>query len=109
DDGLTLPLLAVGAVGGVGVATHWSAGLHAEMIAAHEKGDLERAREINARLLPSFAVETGPTWVHTSAAKAALEALGRPAGRLRLPRPPVAEPVRSAVAQALAGLGLTRG
>src|SRR5690606_5354131 len=71
DDGLTLPLLAVGAVGVVGVATHWSAGLHAEMIAAHEKGDLERAREINARLLPSFAVETGPTWVHTSAAKAA--------------------------------------
>lgn len=109
DDGLTLPLLAVGAVGVVGVATHWSAGLHAEMIAAHEKGDLERAREINARLLPSFAVETGPTWVHTSAAKAALEALGRPAGPLRLPLPPLDDAVRSAVAQVLEGLGLARG
>ena len=59
DDGLTLPLLAVGAVGVVGVATHWSAGLHAEMIAAHGKNDVEGAREINARLVPSFAVEVG--------------------------------------------------
>src|SRR5918998_2117821 len=31
DTGLTLPLLAVGAVGVVGVSTHWSAGLNAEM------------------------------------------------------------------------------
>ena len=46
DDGLTLPLLAVGAVGVVGVATHWSAGLR-QMIAA-TKGDLVAAREINA-------------------------------------------------------------
>src|SRR5690606_31601517 len=75
DDGLTLPLLAVGAVGVVGVATHWSAGLHAEMIAAHAKGDVQHARELNARLGPSFAVETGPTWVQTSAAKAALAIL----------------------------------
>ena len=57
DDGLTLPLLAVGAVGVIGVATHWSAGLHAEMIAAHDKNDVEGAREINARLGPSFVVE----------------------------------------------------
>ena len=41
DDGLTLPLLAVGAVGVIGVATHWSAGLHAEMIAAHDKNDVD--------------------------------------------------------------------
>ena len=109
DDGLTLPLLAVGAVGVIGVATHWSAGLHAEMVAAHGKGDLEAAQEINARLVPSFEVEIGPTWVHSSAAKAALAALGQPAGPLRLPLPPLDDAVRSAVGEVLAGLGLARG
>jgi 4-hydroxy-tetrahydrodipicolinate synthase len=108
DDGLTLPLLAVGAVGVVGVATHWSAGLHAEMIAAHDKGDLHAAREINARLGASFAVETGGTWVHTSAAKAALAALGQPSGPVRLPLPPLDDDVRAAVGRVLAGLGAER-
>src|SRR5262245_34533147 len=107
DDSLTLALLAVGAVGVVGVCTHWSAGLHAEMIAAHGKGDIDAAREINARLGPSFAVETSETWVHTGAAKAALELLGRPAGPCRLPLPPLGDDVRSAVRRVLDGLGLT--
>ncbi|HEX6568088.1 MAG TPA: 4-hydroxy-tetrahydrodipicolinate synthase [Acidimicrobiales bacterium] len=105
DDGLTLALLAVGAVGLIGVATHWSAGLHAEMVAAHGKGDLTRAREVNARLVASFTVETGDTWVHTSAAKAALAALGQPAGPLRLPLPPLDDDVRAAVARVLDDLG----
>jgi 4-hydroxy-tetrahydrodipicolinate synthase len=109
DDGLTLPLLSVGAVGVIGVCTHWCAGPHAEMIATYEKGDHQRAREINARLLPSFAVEVGPTWVHTSAAKAALEILGRPAGPLRLPLPPLDGAVRAAVGRVLDGLGAARG
>ena len=87
DTGLTLPLLSVGAVGVVGVSTHWSAGLNADMIAAFEKGDVVAARELNARLLPSFAVEFGPTWVHTASVKAALEFLGQPAGPMRLPWP----------------------
>ena len=108
DDGLTLPLLAVGAVGVVGVATHWSAGLHAEMLAAHGKGDIETAREINARLSASFAVEVGPTWVQASAAKAALAALGQPAGPVRLPVPPLDDEVRTAVARVLADLGVQR-
>jgi 4-hydroxy-tetrahydrodipicolinate synthase len=108
DDALTLPLLGVGAVGVIGVATHWSAGLHAEMIAAHDKGDLDGAREINARLIPSFDVEVGPTWVQSSAAKAALEILGRPAGPTRLPLAPLDDAVRAAVGEVLAGLGLPR-
>ncbi|HET6952748.1 MAG TPA: 4-hydroxy-tetrahydrodipicolinate synthase [Acidimicrobiales bacterium] len=108
DTGFTLPLLAVGAVGVVGVCTHWSGRLHAEMIAAHEKGDLQTARDINARLLPSFGVESGPTWVQTSAVKAAMAILGQPAGPVRLPLPPLDDAVRSAVAGVLDGLGLTR-
>ena len=41
DDSLTLPLLAVGAVGVVGVATHWAAAEMAELIAAFHKGDVD--------------------------------------------------------------------
>ncbi|MDD9370173.1 MAG: 4-hydroxy-tetrahydrodipicolinate synthase [Acidimicrobiales bacterium] len=108
DTGLTLPLLSVGAVGIVGVSTHWSAGLNAEMIAAYEKGDVVAAREINAKLLPSFAVETGPTWVQTSAVKAALEILGQPGGTMRSPLPPLDDDVRAAVRTVLDGLGAHR-
>jgi 4-hydroxy-tetrahydrodipicolinate synthase len=109
DTGLTLPLLSVGAVGVVGVSTHWSAGRIAEMIAAFEKGDVVAARELNARLLPSFAAEFGPTWVHTASAKAALDRLGQPAGPMRLPLPPLDDAVRAAVDRVLDGLGAARG
>jgi 4-hydroxy-tetrahydrodipicolinate synthase len=108
DTGLTLPLLAVGAVGVVGVSTHWSAGVTAEMIAAFEKGDVRTAREINARLLPSFAVETGPTWVHTTAAKAGMALLGQPAGPTRLPLAPLDDAVRAAVGRVIDDLGAHR-
>jgi 4-hydroxy-tetrahydrodipicolinate synthase len=107
DDALTLPLLAVGAVGVIGVATHWSAGLYAEMIAAFDKADIATAREINARLGPSFEVETGATWVQTSAAKAALTLLGQPAGPVRLPLPPIDDALRDAVRRVLDDLGTT--
>jgi 4-hydroxy-tetrahydrodipicolinate synthase len=108
DDGLTLPLLAVGAVGVVGVATHWSAALHAEMIGAHDKGDLQAARKINSRLGASYAVETSDTWVHATAAKAALAALGQPGGPVRLPLPPLGDDVRAAVGRVLDDLGAQR-
>jgi 4-hydroxy-tetrahydrodipicolinate synthase len=106
DDAITLPLLAAGAVGVVGVATHWAGELFAEMIAAFDKGDVVAAREVNARLGPSYAVETGPTWVQTTAAKAALAQLGVHDGPLRLPLPPIDDDARSAVGRVLAGLGL---
>ncbi|HYZ99964.1 MAG TPA: dihydrodipicolinate synthase family protein, partial [Acidimicrobiales bacterium] len=106
DDAITLALLGVGAVGVVGVATHWSGELFAEMIAAFDKGDVATAREVNLRLAPSFAVETGPSWVQTSAAKAALAALGVHDGPCRLPLPPVSDEAREAVRRVLADLGL---
>ena len=42
DDALTLPMLAVGAVGVIAVATHWAAPEMGEMIAAFEKGDVDQ-------------------------------------------------------------------
>lgn len=88
EDKLTLALLAVGAVGLVGVATHWSAGLHAEMVAAFAKGDVDGARAINARLLPSFAFESTDDAPNPVPAKAVLTALGLPGGETRPPLGP---------------------
>jgi len=85
DDSMTLPLLAVGAVGVVGVATHWAASEFGEMIAAFEKGDVVRAREINARLLQSYVYENSETCVFSQAAKAMMRTLGLPVGECRLP------------------------
>ncbi|MEI8240286.1 MAG: 4-hydroxy-tetrahydrodipicolinate synthase, partial [Actinomycetota bacterium] len=58
DDGLTLPLLAAGAVGVIGVATHWTGPDHQELFDLWEKGDTVGARTVNARLLESFSFET---------------------------------------------------
>ncbi len=106
DDAVTLALLGVGAVGVIGVATHWAGDLFADMIGAFDKGDLPTARQLNARLAPSFAVEVGPNWVQTTAAKAALAALGVHDGPLRLPLPPVSDEARDAIRRVLADLGL---
>jgi len=85
DDALTLPLLAVGAVGVIGVATHWTAAEHLEMFEAWERGDTAAARAINAAMSPAVDYETrlaAPSPVPT---KALLRVLGRPAGRCRPP------------------------
>lgn len=88
DDSMTLPLLAVGAVGVVGVATHWMAPEMGDMIAAFEKGDVVRAREINERLLESYGFENSDTCVFSQAAKAMMRTLGLPVGECRLPLGP---------------------
>lgn len=88
DDALTLPLLSVGAVGVIGVCTHWAAEPMGEMIAAYRAGDVDRARALNASLLESYAFETGDSAPNPIPAKAMLRALGRPAGECRLPLGP---------------------
>ena len=108
DDSLTLPLVAVGAVGVVGVCTHWCGELMGEMIAAALKGDLVTARELNAQMLNGYDAEVGPTWVQASAAKAALAALGAPSGPTRLPLPPLDDAVRDTLSQVVMGLAAVR-
>jgi 4-hydroxy-tetrahydrodipicolinate synthase len=88
DSAFTLPLLASGAVGVIGVASHWSGPQHQEMISAFEKGDVVRAREINASLIESYDFETGPEWPNPLPAKAMLRTLGLPSGQARLPMGP---------------------
>ncbi len=54
DDALTLPLLSVGAVGVVSVVGHVLAPRIAEMMAAHRAGDVPRATELNASMIPAY-------------------------------------------------------
>jgi 4-hydroxy-tetrahydrodipicolinate synthase len=88
DDKLTLPLLAVGAVGVIGVGTHWCGELVGEMIAAFSKGDVETARAINARLLESWAFQSTDETPSPLPTKAAMRVLGHPVGDARPPMGP---------------------
>lgn len=85
DDPMTLPLLAAGAVGVIGTSTHWCGEAIAELIAAFEKGDHARARELNAGLFESYAYESREIAQFALAVKVALRVLGLPAGPCRLP------------------------
>ncbi|MCU1501287.1 MAG: dapA [Ilumatobacteraceae bacterium] len=104
DDPMTLPLLAVGAVGTVGVATHWTALDHQEMFDLWEKGDTLGARSVNSRLLESFAFETGDDAPNPIPTKAVLRHLGLPAGQARLPMGPAPAFVDERVPDVLANL-----
>jgi 4-hydroxy-tetrahydrodipicolinate synthase len=86
EDKLTLPLLAVGAVGVVGVPTHVFGPQTKQMILAFEQGDVARATALHHRLLPAFCgFFRAPGVVLT---KAALTLLGLPAGPVRPPLVP---------------------
>ena len=85
DDGLTLPLLAAGAVGTVGVATHWTGPDHQQMFDLWAAGDTVGARLVNTRMLPSFAFETGDDAPNPLPTKAMMRHLGIPVGQARLP------------------------
>jgi 4-hydroxy-tetrahydrodipicolinate synthase len=88
DSALTLPMLSVGAVGVVGVCTHWCASEMGDMIAAFQKGEVQRARELNARLIESYDFESGDANPNPVPTKAMLRTLGQPAGECRLPMGP---------------------
>jgi len=85
DDHVTLPFLAVGAVGMVGVATHWIGEQAGKLFDAFESGNLAEARRINAELLPSFDFETSDEAPNPLPAKALMRALGHRVGQCRLP------------------------
>jgi 4-hydroxy-tetrahydrodipicolinate synthase len=85
NDDMTLGILAVGGTGVIGVATAWSARQHKEMITAFKKGDVDRAREINARLIESYMFETGDANPNPQPTKAMLRTLGLSVGQCRPP------------------------
>lgn len=104
DDGLTLPLLAIGAVGVIGVATHWTAPEHQAMMDFWAAGDTAAARRVNELLLPSFAYETGDESPNPIPSKVMMNFLGLDVGQCRLPMGPPADFVISRARQVWADL-----
>ncbi len=105
DDALNLPLLSVGAVGVISVAAHWAAAEIGEMIDAFFAGDVQRARELNALLIPSWQYETGDKNPNPIPTKAMMKVLRQPGGNCRLPMGPEPDDLQARARAVLTGLG----
>ena len=104
DDALTLPMLAVGGIGVVSVASHLAGHRIAEMIAAHDKGDVEGAARIDRELRPLYEILF--ITANPIPLKAALQMVGLPAGPVRLPLVDATEAERDRIRSVLEELGL---
>ena len=83
DDRLALPILSLGGYGVVSVASNLVPGKISKLVSSYRDGDVEASKEIHYELLPLFKslfLETNPSPV-----KAAMEIMGKPAGKPRLP------------------------
>jgi 4-hydroxy-tetrahydrodipicolinate synthase len=109
DDSMTLPLLAVGAVGAIGVATHWCAPDHVAMFDAWERRDIEAVQRINARQLESFEYETSEHAPNPVPSKAMLRTLGHPVGECRSPMGPTPHGLEDAARAVYGRLVASRG
>lgn len=105
DEPLSLAFAAYGAVGVVGVSSHWTAARQREMFAAFAAGDVETARRVNAELLPSYRYMNSDTCVFSQAVKVAMGVLGVPVGSCRLPLGPAPEGTADLAATVLTDLG----
>jgi 4-hydroxy-tetrahydrodipicolinate synthase len=104
DDAMTLPLLAVGAVGVVGTSTHFCGPETKAMIAAFERGDTAEATRLHQQLL---AIYTGIFRTQgTILVKAGLRLHGRDVGPVRLPLVDATEHEISHLRADLAAAGL---
>lgn len=106
DDGLTLPILAVGGVGVVSVSAHLIGKDMKAMHTAFFAGDLDRAAKLNARMLPVVRALFQPTTASPAPLKAGLELIGLPVGELRLPLVEANEAERALMRKSLAEYGL---
>ena len=102
DDGMALPVVALGGVGLVSVASNAFPRQVAALVHAAEAGRWDEARALNLRffrIMQAHFAETSPAPI-----KAVLAMLGRCEERLRLPMVPVSEGLRTKLAGLLAEL-----
>jgi 4-hydroxy-tetrahydrodipicolinate synthase len=104
DDSLTLPMLSVGAVGIISVASHIVGKDIAQMVSAYHAGDVRKATEIHLRLMPLFKVLFITS--NPSPVKYALELIGQPAGKPRLPLVEPTDKEKEQIKKVLKELGL---
>lgn len=104
DDSLTLPMLAVGAVGVVSVTSHIAGELLQQMISKFFQGQPQDATEIHLKLLPLFKAlfaTTSPIPV-----KAALRLQGWAVGNTRLPLCAIPSEIEAELKRTLTELSL---
>lgn len=102
DDGLTLPMMAIGGDGIVSVASHVIGNEMQEMIQAYEEGNTNRAASIHRKLLPIMnGLFEAPS---PSPVKAALVFKGINPGGVRLPLVPLTEVENNNIKLLLEGL-----
>jgi len=106
---MTLPLMAIGAVGSIGVATHWCAPDVVEMFDSWERGDLAGAQRANERMLESFEFETGDLAPNPVPSKAMMRTLGHDVGECRSPMGPTPHGLEAAAQQVYDRLVAARG
>lgn len=103
DDGLTLPIMALGGKGVISVVADVAPRKMVAMVEAMLKGDLETARKLHYMLSPlasALFLETNPIPVKT-----ATRMIGLAAGPLRLPLAPMAEKNETRLKEAVDLLG----
>ncbi|WP_110929467.1 4-hydroxy-tetrahydrodipicolinate synthase [Bacillus massiliglaciei] len=99
DDGLALPVLAIGGAGVISVASHVAGNELQEMIAAFTSGNLKEAAELHQKLLPLFkGLFAAPS---PAPVKTALQLKGIDVGSVRLPIVPLTEGERTALTEIL--------
>jgi 4-hydroxy-tetrahydrodipicolinate synthase len=104
NDGVFLRCLEIGGAGGILVSSHLVGPEMRELYDAATSGDVDRAREINGRLVPIYdatVVTANPIPVKT-----ALELLGVIDAHMRLPLVPASDEERAAIREALERHGL---
>jgi 4-hydroxy-tetrahydrodipicolinate synthase len=105
DDGLTLPLLAIGGTGVISVVSNIAPKDVADMVYKFEKGDVTGARKMHYKLLPlvkAAFIETNPIPVKTAMALMGLI----DSGELRLPMCAMSEANLAVLKKALKDYGL---
>jgi 4-hydroxy-tetrahydrodipicolinate synthase len=106
NDGTFLPALEMGEVGGVLVASHLVGSEMREIYDAMQAGDVDRAREIDAKLRPIYEMVSQ---VNPIPVKAAVELLGICSCRARLPIVEANDEERDEIRQVLETQGLLTG
>lgn len=97
DDGLTIPVLAIGGVGVISVAAHVIGNEMQEMITAFLSDEKQKAAKLHQKLLPIMqGLFTAPNPVPV---KTALQLTGLDVGSVRLPLVPLTEQERVALAK----------
>lgn len=104
DDNLTLPILSIGGKGVISVVANIVPKDNADMLAAWEEGDFDKARALYFKLLPlcqAMFYETNPVPVKTS-----LALMGKIQDELRLPMAPMSASNLEKLKKALRDYGI---